>query len=128
MSAFFLNTVEQMSMMSSVLTRQVTKDMVSELNGYYGPRPMVPCLKDFEALLYPPMKDKTHLLDGRTLEETWPERKAKILALPDRPPEELFLAQLEIDKKRAAEREEYKALMKRVRPNYFPEIDWDSGD
>ena len=79
-------------------------------------------MKDIEALLYPPMKDKTHLLDGRTLEETWPERKAKILALPDHPPEELFLEQLEIDKADWAEREERKRKFKLHRPNYVEEF------
>ncbi len=122
MSAFFINNLEQLTMMHCVTTRQIVKDMILELNRFLGERPMAPCLRDMEALLYPPMKDKTHLLDGRTLEETWPERKAKILALPDRPPEELFLAQLEVNKEREAFRLHQKELFKKYRPNYVPEI------
>ena len=119
MTVFCLNSDEQLTMMHCVTTRQIVKDTISYLNRFSGgARPMAPCLRDIEALLYPPMKDETHLLDGRTLEETWPERKAKILALPDRPPEDLFLAQLEIDQKRLEEREAFK----KRHPNWVPEI------
>lgn len=121
MSAFFLNSIEQMSMASSTTSRQIVKSLINKWDGYWS-RLTAPCMRDIQELLYPPMKDKTHLLDGRTLEETWPERKAKILALPDRPPENLFLEQLEIDKKDWAEREERKRLFKKYRPNYVREF------
>ena len=46
-------------------------------------RPWDPELADIEALYFPQMKDETHLMDGRTLKEAWPELEAQIMALPD---------------------------------------------
>ena len=124
MTVFCLNSVEQMSMASSAISRRIVKALINKWDGYQGEHLTDPCMKDIEELLYPPMKDETHLLDGRTLEETWPERKAKILALPDRPPEDLFLEQLKIDKADWEDRQERKRTFHQRHPNWFPEIDW----
>ena len=78
-----LNAPDGPQRLKRVMMRRLAKGLIRRGTCPSIHRPWPPEVADIEALYFPPMKDETHLMDGRTLKEAWPELEAQIMALPD---------------------------------------------
>ena len=78
-----LGSPDGLKRLKRLTMRRIAKGLIADGICPNLRRPWDPELADIEALCFPPMKDETHLMDGRTLKEAWPELKAQIMALPD---------------------------------------------
>ena len=112
--------IEHNSRVTARMIRQECKEEAAKL-GYapYFMGTVRPSLRDMAQYANPPMKDKKHLLDGRTLREAWPELAMKIMALPDDPPEDLMQEQIQKDIELEAREERRIQNQKDQYPEYY---------